>query len=211
MLTLAGLECTATHGSARVSGESGASGASGASNTFNPLIPYAGPAELEGYGPIDAATARHIAGAAAGWDRVLTHPISGAVLAVDRYRPGEDLKRLLRARDQHCRFPGCTRPAVYCDIDHTVAAADGGATNDSNLGHLCRMHHTMKHSSFMGGRGWQPTQKAGGVYEWSAPSGKRYRTTPSGSVRFKPIGESPDSDSPSGSAPPPAPPSTEPP
>ena len=44
-------------------------------------------ATLAGAGPIDAATARTLAGAATGWDRVMTDAITGAVLAVDRYRP----------------------------------------------------------------------------------------------------------------------------
>lgn len=45
------------------------------------------PAELDGATPIDARTARVLAGSATGWDGVFTHPISGAMLAVDRYRP----------------------------------------------------------------------------------------------------------------------------
>ena len=55
------------------------------------------PAELDGVAPMDAETARRFAGAASGWNRLLTHPISGAVLAVDRYRPSEELRRHLRA------------------------------------------------------------------------------------------------------------------
>jgi len=47
------------------------------------------PAELDGSIPIDAWTARFFAGSAAGWDRVFTHPTSGALLSVDRYRPSE--------------------------------------------------------------------------------------------------------------------------
>ncbi|WP_374314319.1 DUF222 domain-containing protein, partial [Microbacterium sp.] len=66
-----------------------------------PLV--AGPAELVGRAPIDIATARCLAGTAAGWDRILTNPVSGAVLAVDRYRPSEEQRRLLRARDERCR------------------------------------------------------------------------------------------------------------
>jgi hypothetical protein len=37
-------------------------------------------------------------------------------------------RRFLRARDQHCRFPGCRRPAIRSEIDHTVDAALGGPT-----------------------------------------------------------------------------------
>ena len=40
----------------------------------------------------------------------MTSPVTGAVLAVDRYRPGAALDRFLAARDEHCRFPGCRRP-----------------------------------------------------------------------------------------------------
>jgi hypothetical protein len=33
------------------------------------------------------------------------------------------------------------RPALRCDIDHTIAFADGGRTHASNLKCLCRLHH----------------------------------------------------------------------
>lgn len=148
--------------------------------------PYAGPAELAGYGPIDASTARRLAGGASGWERVLTHPISGAVLAVDRYRPSEDLKRMLGARDQHCRFPGCIRRIDHCDVDHTVPASRGGPTSPENTGHLCRRHHTLKHFEFLGGGGWKAKQTTGGVYEWTAPSGRSYRSAPTSRLRFRP-------------------------
>lgn len=149
--------------------------------------PYAGPAELEGYGPIDTETARRIAGHSSGWNRILTHPHTGQVLAVDRYRPSKHLKRRLRARDQHCRFPGCARPAISCDIDHTVPAQHGGATELTNLGHLCRHHHTLKHSTFPHSPGWRATQAPDGSYRWQAPSGRQYTTMPASNVRFRPV------------------------
>ena len=68
-------------------------------------------ATLAGYGPIDPETARCLAADAPGWDRVMTHPVTGAVLAVDRYRPSADLLRALRVRDEHCRFPGAASPS----------------------------------------------------------------------------------------------------
>src|SRR5690606_16969671 len=37
-------------------------------------------AELDGHGPIDSATARMLTAEAPGWDRVLTHPITGTVV-----------------------------------------------------------------------------------------------------------------------------------
>lgn len=136
---------------------------------------------LAGHGPIDADTALKLAGHAVGWDRVLTHPLTGAVLAVDRYRASESLRRHLRARDERCRFPGCQRTAIRADADHTIDAARGGATCASNLGHLCRRHHTLKHHT-----AWTVRQRNGGVIEWFSPTGRGYVDRPPATVRFVP-------------------------
>lgn len=133
----------------------------------------AGPAELDGCTPIDPATARLLAGAASGWDRVLTHPVTGALLAVDRYRPGAGLRRTLNARDQRCRFPTCGYRSVDCDIGHHHDAALGGPTADTNLGHLCRRHHVLKHHS-----PWTVEPRGGGVYAWTGPTGRTYLDHP---------------------------------
>lgn len=130
-------------------------------------------AELDGVVPIDAATARILAGAASGWDRVLTHPIDGRVLAVDRYRPSRRLRRHLRARDQRCRFPGCGVTARKCDLDHNHAASSGGETCESNLASFCRRHHVLKHHS-----PWHVAQGPGGVLEWTSPTGRTYIDAP---------------------------------
>src|SRR3546814_3884248 len=50
-------------------------------------------ASIEGKSPIDAATARRLAAGAPGWYRILQHPVTGTVLAVDRYRRNEDMAR----------------------------------------------------------------------------------------------------------------------
>ncbi|MFJ2506128.1 DUF222 domain-containing protein [Microbacterium sp. NPDC087592] len=139
------------------------------------------PALLDGTTPIDITTARRLAGSAVGWDRVLTHPISGALLVVDRYRPSEQLRRHLRARDQRCRFPGCGIGARKCDLDHNHAASIGGATTDVNLAAFCRRHHMLKHHS-----PWHVEQRAGGVLEWTSPTGRSYvdRPPPQNTVTF---------------------------
>lgn len=131
------------------------------------------PAELDGVTPIDLHTARALAGAASGWDRVLTDPITGGLLAVDRYQPGQHLKRRLRARDGRCRFMGCGRPAEACDIDHHHDAALGGETSVDNLGHFCRRHHMLKHHS-----PWQVEQRESGDYAWTSPTGQVYTDRP---------------------------------
>ena len=64
------------------------------------------PGFLAGRGPIDPESARRIAATATIWDRVLTDPATGNVQATDRRFPTEAQRRFLRARDEHCRFPG---------------------------------------------------------------------------------------------------------
>ncbi len=126
------------------------------------------PATLEGRIPIDPDTARRLAVAAPSFHRILTHPISSAVLDVDRtsYRPPADLARVLALRDVTCRHPGCGRPAKRCDIDHTIDWAKGGTTSVRNLAHLSRRHHTLKHRTR-----WTVDQKPDGTIRWTSPTG----------------------------------------
>ena len=146
---------------------------------------FFGPSDCQGYGPIDPKAARLLAGEASEWERVLVHPISGTVLEVDRYRPSASMRRLLGARDQHCRFPGCAAPIWRCDLDHTLDHALGGPTHIDNLGSLCRSHHTLKHHS-----SWDVEQRQGGNMHWRSPTGKRYVDEPVSRVMFRPIPES---------------------
>jgi len=143
-------------------------------------------ATLAGYGPIDPETARCLAHDAPGWDRVMTHPVTGVTLGVDRYRPSADLLRTLRVRDEHCRFPGCRQPVRRCDVDHTHDAALGGPTHIDNLAHLCRRHHTLKHAT-----DWQVRQVGGGSLEWTSPTGLVYIDVPTPTLRFIPSGDPP--------------------
>ncbi|WP_194408818.1 HNH endonuclease signature motif containing protein [Microbacterium cremeum] len=107
------------------------------------------PATLEGYGPIDTDTARRLAGDASSWVRILTHPITGTVLDVDRttYRVPKALRRWLGVRDPVCITPGCTRLARDCDIDHRLDWQYGGATSADNTAPLCEPHHILKTKS----------------------------------------------------------------
>lgn len=143
-------------------------------------------AELDGVAPVDPETARRLAGDAPGWDRVMTHPVTGLVLAVDRYQPSAEQRRFLRARDQHCRFPGCRRPARQCDHDHTHDHALGGRTAIGNLACFCRRHHTLKHAT-----DWTVRQLPGGTLEWTSPAGARYMDDPPRRVVFLPSADPP--------------------
>lgn len=150
-----------------------------------PVLTAAGkgdePALLTGYGPIDNQMACELAAGAPGWDRVMFHPHSGLPLAVDRYRPSAELRRFLRARDERCRFPGCTRRPVRCEVDHTIDHAKGGRTREGNLAHFCPRHHTVKHAT-----AWRVRQLGGGVLEWISLTGRRYRDRPPAVVQFVP-------------------------
>ncbi|MDR5699457.1 HNH endonuclease signature motif containing protein [Agromyces aerolatus] len=141
------------------------------------------PADLDGYGPIDAETARELAAQAPSFTRLLTHPITGTVLDVDRgsYRVPADLRKWLQVRDGACRFPGCTRRAARCEADHSQDWAHEGTTAHDNLAHLCAPHHHLKHET-----AWSVKHLEGGTLEWTSLTGQVYRTTPEGDLRFGP-------------------------
>ena len=101
--------------------------------------------------------------------RLITDPATGQVLDRGRtsYRVPAALREFLIARDGVCRFPGCTRPAQDCDIDHIRSWADGGCTDAANLIPLCRRHHVMKTFG-----PWRILEhRADGAVVWHAPDG----------------------------------------
>ena len=59
-------------------------------------------------------------------------------------------RRALIARDKHCRWPGCERPASWCDGHHIVRWIDGGDLELENMLLLCQRHHWLVHEG-----GWQ--------------------------------------------------------
>ena len=54
------------------------------------------------------------------------------------------MRRALRARDENCRYPGCTHQH-FIDGHHIKHWADGGETRLDNLVLLCRHHHRLVH------------------------------------------------------------------
>lgn len=54
-------------------------------------------------------------------------------------------RKALIVRDRGCRFPGCDRPASWCDAHHILHWVRGGLTDLCNLILLCRHHHTLIH------------------------------------------------------------------
>ncbi|MCM3780818.1 HNH endonuclease signature motif containing protein [Microbacterium hydrocarbonoxydans] len=141
------------------------------------------PAELDGYGPLHPDHARDLAGRNLGWSRLFLDA-GGLVTETDTYTPTEPMRRFLRARDQHCRFPGCRMPLHRCDIDHTRDHAKGGRTDVHNLAHLCRGHHSLKHPDIADDHRWSARQLPDGTIDWLSPSGRSYRDSPQRRVMF---------------------------
>uniref|UniRef100_UPI00130E9D5B HNH endonuclease signature motif containing protein n=1 Tax=Cellulosimicrobium cellulans TaxID=1710 RepID=UPI00130E9D5B len=141
------------------------------------------PADLDGYGPIDAVRARALADGGT-WRRIITDPLTGQVLDVgrQRYRPPAALDEFVRTRDTTCAAPGCTVPARSADLDHTIEYhrrpgdppdTPLGRTDADNLGPLCHRHHRLKTDG-----GFRLRQIQPGLFEWITPTGHRYLTRP---------------------------------
>jgi hypothetical protein len=77
------------------------------------------------------------------------------------------LRRALNLRDGGCRFPGCDRPASWCDAHHIQFWADGGPTNMDNCALLCAYHHTVVHE------GWMIYGNPNGTLRFHRPDGTR--------------------------------------
>jgi hypothetical protein len=88
------------------------------------------------------------------------------------YQPSDSLRHIIKIRSPRCGFPGCRRPAVRCDDDHTVPYDQGGRTCECNLHPLCRWHHQAKQAP-----GWHLEQPEPGTLVWTLPSGRQYTTT----------------------------------
>jgi uncharacterized protein DUF222 len=111
--------------------------------------PGAPAGELEGGGTVPAET-------------VQRHACDSAIIRITGQGELEDelnhasrtipasTRRALESRDQHCVFPGCSRPTIWCDGHHLVWWIKGGPTTLPNLALLCRPHHRMVHEE-----GWR--------------------------------------------------------
>src|SRR5215813_4304527 len=76
---------------------------------------------------------------------LLTAPAASMSLPLDVGAATETipahLRRLVIARDRHCRFPGCAQPPAACQPHHILPRSKGGRTCLTNLLLLCTFHH----------------------------------------------------------------------
>jgi hypothetical protein len=94
---------------------------------------------------ISGAEARQIA-CDAEISRIITGP-NGEVLDSGRstrtFTAAQ--RRAIVARDRHCRWRGCDRPAAWCDAHHRIEWLAGGSTSVDNGALLCGRHHRRLH------------------------------------------------------------------
>ncbi len=112
-----------------------------------------------------------------GWARrVIYDPHTGIVIDMGRRARvfTRTQRRALIYRDRGCVFPGCDRPARFCDAHHIKPWELGGLTDLINGVLLCRRHHTMVH------KGWDLARDAAtGVVTVTSPDGRTFTRQPS--------------------------------
>jgi hypothetical protein len=108
------------------------------------------------------------------WFRFWTDGPTDTILDYGRlkYRPGVPLADRVRAANPVCIFPNCNRPAMSCELDHTVPFPDG-PTAENNLKPLCKFHHQLKTHY-----GWDVVETTPGTFVWTSPLGLTYVVGP---------------------------------
>ena len=119
--------------------------------------------ELEWGGTVPSDTVRRLA-----CDGAITRITGLGELEQEITHAGRSIppatRRALVARDHHCVFPGCDRPAPWCDGHHLVHWADGGPTKLDNLGLVCGTHHRKVHEE-----GWKLRREKEGRWVATPP------------------------------------------
>ncbi len=118
------------------------------------------PADVPGYGPVPAQTARDLIADALDAEtltylrRLYTDPAGHLVAMSTRQRfTTEGLSDFLRLRDQGtCRTPWCDAPIAH--DDHIDPAGNDGQTTSSNTQGLCQACNHAKQAT-----GWRPTSR----------------------------------------------------
>lgn len=75
------------------------------------------------------------------------------------------LARILRKRDNGCRYPGCARTR-WIHFHHLIHWAHGGPTDLDNLVSVCPFHHRLVHEG-----GWHISGDPNGEVTWITPGG----------------------------------------
>ncbi|QYH20007.1 HNH endonuclease [Corynebacterium aquatimens] len=117
---------------------------------------------------------------------------AAAEATTESYTPTAAMKAFVQARDGHCIYPNCDKPATKCQLDHRIPFGAGGPTTASNLFCLCATHHNRKTDKkafylpdpatgdivwlFADGT-YATTQPEGILTRFTAPTSPRWATT----------------------------------
>jgi len=132
--------------------------------SFEDLKNSVGAATLEHGGPISAAQARALA-----CDASIVPVVMGStsqvldVGAASRSLPAA-VRRAITLRDRGCSWPGCDRPAGWCDGHHVVHWVNDGPSSYDNACLLCPRHHAEIHRGH-----WQIRFAPDGIPEFIPP------------------------------------------
>ena len=112
---------------------------------YDQLVQTVGVGTLDTGTPISAETVRRFACDAT----ILPVLLNSAGVPLDVGRAirvfTKELRRAVEVRDRGCAFPGCDRPASWCNVHHIVHWVDGGPTSLDNGVLLCGAHHKVIH------------------------------------------------------------------
>jgi len=105
---------------------------------------------------------------------------NGQVLYYGRSRrtitPGQ--YHAAKLRDRGCRFPGCDRPAHWCDGHHCRHWTKGGRTDIDAIALFCRRHHDLLHKP-----GWDAQLLPDGTVKVTDPQGNTRTSRPPGNFQ----------------------------
>ena len=127
---------------------------------------------IPGVGPIDDATAPQLLLDAREFTRVITDPVTGVILDMDRRarKATRAQREWLALVHGTCAGDGCDRLAIDADIDHHCAyhGPERGETNIANLDPFCDPEHALKDTTLL-----RHHRREDGSIEVSFPSGHR--------------------------------------
>lgn len=133
------------------------------------------PGMLDGHGPIDPVTARRLAAEAPSFYRILTHPITGTVLDIDKVtlRVPADMRRWLQVRDQTCTRSRMRPPRSQLRPRPHHRPTIRRDHQSQQPRPLVSKHHRMKHHTL-----WQITHTRDGTIQWTSPTGHTQTADP---------------------------------
>ncbi len=161
-----------------------------------PIDTVTGAGELPGRShagtTLDAASIRQLC-CDAGIHRVISGPGSSILdFGRENRLVSDNLFLALVARDQHCRFPGCTIRGTWCDAHHVVEWQSGAGTSEDTCALVCHYHHAVLHLP-----GWTVTGD-GHRFVIHHPDGTTEVSTPPAPVGATPAAPLPTSGAPPG-------------